>query len=856
MALLVSGGSDYGILTLQSTAGLEFPYPDSVNNSPSITFYADNPAEANAALEGLIFTPAANYNGPIHLDIMVQDTTNQYDYVSTYGPITVSPVGDAPVAGDDAYELSEDYPLSASMGVLFNDLNVDGGPLQASLVSGPAHGAVTLNANGTFTYTPAANYNGPDSFVDRATNAGGLSDEATVSLTIQPMFDPIRVNVPGPQATLEDTPLTFSAAGGNAITITDIDGGRVEVSMSASGTLSLQNTEGLEFPEPNTPNNSPWIIFRADSAAAATAALEGMVFTPFPDMPFDVMLSMLVRDLEAPLFSGDTFAEVPITVTPVNDAPVATPDGPYTVEAGEALTVNTGTGGYPGRGVLVNDSDVDYDLLSAVLETGPSHGTLTLNANGTFTYTADPTYSGTDTFTYRASDGQLTSDPATVTINVTPRNWPPVTAADAYSVNEDAVLTVTAASSVLANDHDPEGLPITAQLVTGPSHGTLTFNANGSFTYTPAANYNGPDEFWYRAFDGVRYSAAARVALTVNPVNDAPVAAADTYTLDEDTPLNVPPAGVLGNDSDLDGDALSASVVSGPSHGTLTLNPNGSFTYSPVANYNGPDSFTYRAADPSDAGSVATVSLTVRSVNDAPVAVDDVYSTSEEAPLSVIVAGSNSLTMTSDTGDYIGCGQNWNYGSGATYSLYNPYPSNPTYTNAVAMSVTSGSDWWYLDFWAPNNARFVPGMTYTGATRFPFNSSSQPGMDISGNGRGSNTLTGWFRVSRVAYGPSGEVLVFVTFGQPRRGDPAPWRGAVQRRATAPGGVLLNDSDAEGSPLTATLVTGTARRQVFCPNGTFMYLPTETSPGRIRSSTESEDGARRSTSPPPRSRSPV
>src|SRR4029079_12473014 len=125
-------------------------------------------------------------------------------------------------------------------------------------------------------------------------------------------------------------------------------------------------------------------------------------------------------------------------------------------------------------------------------------------------------------------------------------------------------------------------------------HGTLTLNANGSFTYTPATNYNGPDSFTYKAKDPSNaLSNTATVSLTVAAVNDAPVAVNDSYSTNEDTALTVAASGVLANDTDVDANPLTAAVVTGPSHGTLTLNANGSFTYTPAANYNGADSFTY-----------------------------------------------------------------------------------------------------------------------------------------------------------------------------------------------------------------------------------------------------------------------
>src|SRR5205823_183136 len=151
---------------------------------------------------------------------------------------------------------------------------------------------------------------------------------------------------------------------------------------------------------------------------------------------------------------------------------------------------------------------------------------------------------------------------------------------------QDSSLTTAedtpASGSVTATDVD--GDPLTYSTVSGPSHGTLTLNSNGTYSYTPALNYNGSDSFTFRAKDGQADSNVATVNLTITAVNDPPVAINDSYTINEDTPLTVAAAGVLGNDSDVDGDTLTTVLVSGPAHGSLTLNSNGSFSYTPAAN--------------------------------------------------------------------------------------------------------------------------------------------------------------------------------------------------------------------------------------------------------------------------------
>src|SRR4030095_7824860 len=385
-------------------------------------------------------------------------------------------------------------------GVLANDSDVDGDALSAILVSQPTHGSLTLNPNGSFSYVPAANYNGTDSFTYKANDSQADSGIATVT----------------------------------------------------------------------------------------------------------------------------------ITITPVNDAPVAVDDS-YTTP--EDTTLNVAL-----PGVLANDSDVDGDALSEILVIQPTHGSLTLNTNGSFSYVPAANYNGTDSFTYKANDGQADSGIATVTITITPVNDAPVAVDDSYTTPEDTTLNVVT-PGVLANDSDVDGDALTAVLVSQPTHGSLTLNPNGSFSYVPAANYNGTDSYTYKANDGQADSGIATVTITISGANDAPVAVDDSYTTAEDTTLNVALPGVLANDSDVDGDSLTAILVSQPTHGSLTLNPNGGFSYVPAANYNGTDSYTYKANDGQADAGIATVRITITGVNNVPVAVDDSYTTPEDMTLNVALPG-------------------------------------------------------------------------------------------------------------------------------------------------------------------------------------------------------------------------
>jgi VCBS repeat-containing protein len=340
--------------------------------------------------------------------------------------------------------------------------------------------------------------------------------------------------------------------------------------------------------------------------------------------------------LSAVLTPGVRAGDGQVTFTyenPADEPPTAEADA-YTVTEDSTLSV-----GAPG--VLGNDADPEGRPLTAVQITAPAHGALTLNPDGSFTYTPTANYNGPDSFTYRAIDpAQASSNLATVSLTVTAVSDRPTAVDDSYTVSEDNPLTVVA-PGVLGNDSDADGDVLIATTVTGPTHGTLTLDPDGSFTYTPAANYNGSDSFTYQAEDSTgAVSNSATVALTVNSVNDPPDVTGESYTTAEDTTLSVPAPGVLANDNDADGDSLTAQKFSDPAHGTVTVNPDGSFTYTPLANYNGSDSFIYRASDGHGGLTKATVSLMVTAVNDAPVAIaDGTYSTAEDTMLSIIAPG-------------------------------------------------------------------------------------------------------------------------------------------------------------------------------------------------------------------------
>lgn len=313
----------------------------------------------------------------------------------------------------------------------------------------------------------------------------------------------------------------------------------------------------------------------------------------------------------------------------VNLAPQAVNDS-YTIAEDTLLTVPASTG------LLNNDDDEDDATLTARLVSGPSSGQLVLNADGSFAYTPELNVNGDITFTYVAYDGIAQSaTEATVTLQVTAVNdAPSFTKGLDQTVTEDAGAQSVAgwATGISAGPGESLQQQTVSFLLSNDNSGLFTATGQptvspaGTLSYTSAPNAFGTATVTVRIKDdggvangGVDTSAPQTFVITVNSVNDGPVAAGNAYSVVEATTLSVAAPGVLAGDTDVDNAVLTAVLVAGPSHGTLALNPDGSFTYTPTTGYTGGDSFTYRASDGSAQSDAVTVSITVNPSNAPPV---------------------------------------------------------------------------------------------------------------------------------------------------------------------------------------------------------------------------------------------
>ena len=649
------------------------------------------------------YTPNANFNGPDSFTFKAND--GQVDSNTATISLTLTPVNDAPVAANGSASINEDTPLSGSLPAA-SDAESD--PITYALATPAANGAALVNADGTFSYTPNADFNGSDSFGFTVSDGQGGSNTYVYSVSVAPVNDaPVSANGSG----VVDEDITLISVLPAA---SDADGDPVTYSLandSVHGSVQV-NPDGTFKYTPKANFNGP------DS--------------------FDFTVS----DGQG----GSNTYTYSIDVAAVNNAPIAANGSGSTLE--DTALISS----------LPASFDVDGDRVTYALVTDVSHGSVLINADGTFTYTPNPDYNGPDGFTFLVQDGEGGSNTYSYSIDVTAVNDAPAASDAAASGNEDTVI----GGQVAAIDVDSPSL--TYAVVTGPQHGALTFNADGSFSYTPAANYNGGDSFTFKANDGQLDSNTATVTLTIAPVNDAPVATNASASGGSGVAITgQAPA------TDVDSPTLTYSVVAGPQHGSLTLNANGSYSYTSVANYSGADSFTFKANDGSLDSNTGTVSLTVVQTNHPPVATNGSFSGNEDTAI---------------TGQA---------------------PASDLDANVLTYSVVAGPQHGSLSLKANGSFTYTPAANYNGADSFTFKAND--GLVDS------NVATVSLAIASV--------------------NDAPVVGADTATATTSGSVsipvatlLANDTDADGDTLSVVSVAmgATPHGVVQLSAGVVTYTP--------------------------------
>ena len=463
----------------------------------------------------------------------------------------------------------------------------------------PVYGAASVVAN-QLVYTPNLNYNGSDSFTFTAVDSGGLSVTGTATVTIIPVNDtPVPLN--DLLVTNEDT---ISSTPSVLINDTDVDGD--VLSVSGFDSTSLQG------------------------GVVGYIGVGSFTYTPALNFNGTDSFNYIVNDGNG----GTATGAVLINVLPVNDDPVAVDD---TVATNEDSFVTTGN-------VLANDSDVDGDVLTvSSAETSSSQGGSVLdNGNGTFTYTPPADINGADSFSYTIDDGNGGTATAIVSITVNPINDPPTSASASLTTDEGAASAGVTPAVVDPDVGDNHIYTIESQ----PGNGQASVVSN-QLVYTPNADFNGNDNFTFRATDSGGLSVVGTAVVAVTPINDVPVAVNDTVVTNEDTPVTT--GNVLVNDSDIDGDTLviSGADTNSVQGGTVLNNGDGTFTYTPPNQFNGSDSFGYTISDGNSGTASAVVLITVNPVNDAPTSASASITTDEDSAS----AGVTPAVVDPDVGD-------------------------------------------------------------------------------------------------------------------------------------------------------------------------------------------------------------
>lgn len=471
---------------------------------------------------------------------------------------------------------------------------------------------------------------------------------------------------------------------------------------------------------------------------------------------------------------------VNITILPANDAPTLT--ATQTVSTAEdtavAFSLNAG-------------NDVDGNTLSYIIVSNPAQGTLscTGGTSTACTYTPPANFNGSTSFTYKVNDGSVDSAAATVTVNVSGTNDPPVIGADqSVTTTEDTAVAFTLNT---ATDIDLPAQTLSYKLISAPTKGALsgcintsTYELSRNCTFTPTLNANGSDSFTYRAYDSVTDSSSvATVSITITAQNDAPVVATtQSVSTAEDTAITF----ALTAGTDTESDPLTYIRITSTSNGTIncTGGTSRSCTYTPAANYNGSDTFTYKVNDGTSDSNVSTVTITVTPVNDPPVmAANQTFTSNDNTNLLITLSAASDID-----------------GGALSYKIVTT-PSNGTVSNCITTG-SYGTDLVCdyissVNFNGSDSFTFIAYDTFTDATSVgtvtinvsDITAAPAPAITLASN-QYTNTTATTFTASSCNDTPS----LFVNEGSAPAAGAAGWQSCI---LTA-GGITYTMGTAQGA----------------------------------------------------------
>ena len=635
---------------------------DVLNVTQFFTETAQGGTVQNTAFDTFTYTPPTNFTGSDTFSYLISDGFG--GFVST--TLTINVVNSTPVAvADAALNLRPGQTVDfTGASLVANDTDADGDALNVTqfFVETAQGGTVQNTAFDTFTYTPPANFTGSDTF--SYVISDGFGGFVSTTLTINVVnSDPVAVA----DAALNLRPgQTKSFTGASLVANdTDADGDVLNVTQFFTETAqggTVQNTAFDTFtytPPTNFTGSDTFSYLISDGFggfASATLTINVVNSTPVAvaDAPVAVAFNGSASFTGASLVANDTDADsdaLNVTQFFVETAQGGTVQNTafdtftYTPPAGFSGTdtfsyvVSDGFGGFAsatlslvvaGRGNTApqasngnartnEDTSLPFALAPLVSDaedniTGFTLGTVlggTVTgfnaATGTGSFVPNTDYNGPASIAFTVIDAGGLSAGATLAITVSAVNDPITANADSATLAEDGSALI----DVLANDTDVDGPAKTIQSVGTAQHGTVVIEA-GQVRYTPDADFFGADSFTYIATDTAGSTSSTTVSVTVTPVNDAPVAANESFETSFGITLVVVGAGVLDNDDDIDSPDLNALLVTGPANGMLALNEaTGAFAYIPNAGFSGTDSFTYRATDGDLTSNLATVTITV-----------------------------------------------------------------------------------------------------------------------------------------------------------------------------------------------------------------------------------------------------